>query len=97
MVCWHLLNGYSVFRAVNFQEQRVAACKMITLTVETKQFDRKMFDKEMRVHSVLKHVNVLEFMNAAVVEPNGKGNYYPGIYSELTSIVDWRPNLIWLM
>jgi serine/threonine-protein kinase Chk1 len=72
----------SVFRAIHFSEQRVAACKMIILTVETKQFDRKMFDKEMRVHSALKHANVLEFLNAVVVEPNVKTSYHPGIYSE---------------
>jgi hypothetical protein len=32
------------------------------------------------VHSVLKHTNVLEFLNAVIVEPNGKSHYYPGIY-----------------
>jgi serine/threonine-protein kinase Chk1 len=69
-----------VFRAVHLQEQRVAACKIIALTSETKPFDRKMFEKEMRVHSALKHVNILEFLNAVIVEPNGKTHYYPGIY-----------------
>ena len=69
-----------VFRAVHFQEHRVAACKVVTLTPETKPYDRKMIEKEMQVHSALKHANVLEFMNAVVVEANGKSRYHPGIY-----------------
>lgn len=58
----------------------MAACKLISLTPETPDKDRKMFDKEMRVHSALKHTNVLEFMNAVVVDPKQKSSYVPGIY-----------------
>jgi serine/threonine-protein kinase Chk1 len=71
---------FRVFRAVHFQEHRVAACKVVTLTPETKPYDRKMIEKEMQVHSALKHANVLEFINAVVVEANGKSRYHPGIY-----------------
>ena len=39
-----------------------------------------MIEKEMQVHSALKHPNVLEFMNAVIVEPNGRPRYHPGIY-----------------
>lgn len=42
--------------------------------------DRKMLDKEIRVHSAMKHVNVLEFLNAVIVEPDGRTKYFPGIY-----------------
>lgn len=71
---------YRVFRAVHIQDHRVAACKMVILTPETTEHERKMLDKEMRVHSALKHTNVLEFINAVVVEPNKSSPYYPGLY-----------------
>lgn len=72
--------NFRVFRAVHFEEHRVAACKVVILTPETKPYDRKMIEKEMQVHSALKHPNVLEFMNAVVVEANGRSRYHPGIY-----------------
>ena len=34
----------------------------------------------MRVHSALKHKNVLEFLNAVVVELKHRHIYHPGIY-----------------
>jgi serine/threonine-protein kinase Chk1 len=34
----------------------------------------------MKVHSALKHINVLEFLNAVVVEPKHKQHFVPGIY-----------------
>jgi len=71
---------YSVFRAVNIADHCVAACKLIALTGETTEKDRKTDKKEMRVHLALKHIHVLEFMNAAVVEPKHKQHYIPGIY-----------------
>jgi serine/threonine-protein kinase Chk1 len=58
----------------------VAACKVVALTPETKPYDRKMIEKEMQVHSALKHPNVLEFINAIIVEANGRSRYHPGIY-----------------
>ena len=58
----------------------MAACKVVALAPETKPYDRKMIEKEMQVHSALKHSNVLEFINAIVVEANGKSRYHPGIY-----------------
>ena len=39
-----------------------------------------MLDKEIRVHSAMKHINVLEFFNAVIVEPEAKTKYYPAIY-----------------
>ena len=77
---YHLHRCFSVFRAVCFEEHRVAACKVVALTPETKPYDRKMIEKEMQVHSALKHANVLEFMNAIIVEANGRSRYHPGIY-----------------
>jgi serine/threonine-protein kinase Chk1 len=65
---------------VNVEDHRVAACKLISLSENTTEKDRKMIDKEMRVHSALKHENVLEFMNAVVVEPKHRHHYVPGIY-----------------
>lgn len=69
-----------VFRAVNFEDHRVAACKLVSLSPEASEKDRKIVDKEMRVHSALKHINVLEFINASVVEPGHGHRYVPGIY-----------------
>lgn len=76
----HLSRCFRVFRAVHFEEHRVAACKVVTLTPETKPNDRKMIEKEIQVHSALKHPNVLEFINAVIVEANGRPRYHPGIY-----------------
>jgi len=69
-----------VYRAVNFDDHRVAACKVITLTAETTGRDRKILEKEMRVHSALKHENILEFISAVIVEPNQTTPYVPGVY-----------------
>jgi serine/threonine-protein kinase Chk1 len=69
-----------VFRAVNVEDHRVAACKLIQLSEDNMERDRKLVDKEMRVHSALKHINVLEFLNAVVVDPKHKHHYVPGIY-----------------
>ncbi|KAF7760630.1 hypothetical protein Agabi119p4_10039 [Agaricus bisporus var. burnettii] len=70
----------SVFRAVNVAEHRVAACKVISLTPATTDKQRKTIEKEMRVHAALKHSNVLEFLNAVVVELKHAHLYFPGIY-----------------
>ncbi|KAF9030295.1 Pkinase-domain-containing protein [Hymenopellis radicata] len=73
--------GFStVFRAVNVSEQRIAACKVIAITTATTDKERKTFEKEMRVHSALKHMNILEFLNAVVVELKHQHTYHPGIY-----------------
>ncbi|RDB27406.1 Serine/threonine-protein kinase CHK1 [Hypsizygus marmoreus] len=73
--------GFSrVFRAVNFDEHRVAACKYIAFTDQSTDAERKTIEKEMRIHSALKHKNVLEFMNAVVVELKHAHLYCPGIY-----------------
>lgn len=69
-----------VFEAVNFNDHRVAACKVILITESTSEKDRKNVEKEMRVHSALKHQHVLEFLNAVVVEMKHKAIYIPGIY-----------------
>lgn len=71
---------HSVFRAVNVDEHRVAACKIIAITEQSTDKERKTIEKEMRVHAALKHQNVLEFLNAVVVEPKHKHIYFPGIY-----------------
>ncbi|KAI0300081.1 CAMK/CAMKL/CHK1 protein kinase [Multifurca ochricompacta] len=73
--------GFStVFQAVNTQDHRVAACKVVALTLKTTQAGRKAIDKEMRVHAALKHKNVLEFLSAVVVESGTESPYIPAIY-----------------
>jgi len=69
-----------VFQAVNTQDHRVAACKVVALTSKTTQADRKSLDKEMRVHAALKHANVLEFLTAVIVELGTESPYVPAIY-----------------
>jgi len=70
----------SVFRAVDIENHQVAACKLIYITDETTDKERKTVDKEMKIHAALKHRNVLEFVSAVVVEPKYKHHYVPGIY-----------------
>ncbi|KAF5357572.1 hypothetical protein D9757_013018 [Collybiopsis confluens] len=73
--------GFSiVFRAVNIPEHRVAACKVILLTDQSTDKDRKIIDKELKIHSILKHIHVLEYIGAVTVEPKYKDHYIPGIY-----------------
>ncbi|KAJ7017039.1 kinase-like domain-containing protein [Mycena alexandri] len=73
--------GFSkVFRAVNIQEHRVAACKVIVLTPDTSEKDRKTIEKEMRIHAALKHINILEFKDAVVVELKHQQHFVPGFY-----------------
>lgn len=69
-----------MFQAVNISDHRVAACKLIRLTEGTSEKDRKNVEKEMRIHAALKHTNVLEFLNAVVVELKHQATYVPGIY-----------------
>jgi len=75
-----LITYISVYQAVHVEDHRVAACKVVSLTKSTTAVERKTLDKEMRVHAALKHSNVLEFLNAAVVEPDCKSPYFPAIY-----------------
>ncbi|KZT71090.1 CAMK/CAMKL/CHK1 protein kinase [Daedalea quercina L-15889] len=74
--------GFStVYRAVNFDSHEVAAVKLVRLTSETTEKERKTLDKEMRIHAALKHENILEFKTAIIVEPNQPKSIYPaGIY-----------------
>lgn len=69
-----------MFQAVDVKNHRVAACKLIYITDETTDKDRKTVDKEMKIHTALKHQNVLEFISAVVVEFKYKHHYVPGIY-----------------
>ena len=39
-----------------------------------------MFDKEIKVHSALKHKNVLDFISVLIVEPDKPNGWFPGIY-----------------
>ncbi|KAE9394336.1 CAMK/CAMKL/CHK1 protein kinase [Gymnopus androsaceus JB14] len=70
----------SVFRAVNVEEHRVAACKVVLFNDQTTEKDRKNIEKEIRVHSLLKHVHVLEFISAIAVERKHQDLFVPGIY-----------------
>jgi serine/threonine-protein kinase Chk1 len=53
---------------------------LIQLTPQTSDKERKTIEKEIRIHAALKHENVLQFITASVVEPDGTHIYVPGIY-----------------
>ncbi|EIW85898.1 CAMK CAMKL CHK1 protein kinase [Coniophora puteana RWD-64-598 SS2] len=73
----------TVFRAVNIEKHTVAACKVIHISENTTEKERTSVDKEIRIHTVLKHRNVLEFLHAIVVDLKYKDKYVPGIYMVL--------------
>ena len=51
------------------------------VTTDTTDKERKTIDKEMRIHSQLKHINILEFIDAIIIEAGQPNNPYPaGIY-----------------
>ena len=70
----------SVYRATNSTLDIVVACKVVPLTPGTTKQERKELHKEIQVHSTLKHLNILEFINAVIVEPDGKSPWIPGAY-----------------
>ncbi|KAF8514984.1 kinase-like domain-containing protein [Gautieria morchelliformis] len=73
--------GFStVYRATNSKLDVVAACKVVPLTPETTKQERKTLNKEIQVHGSLKHINILEFINAVIVEPDGKSPWFPAAY-----------------
>lgn len=70
----------SVFRAVNIENHQAAACKVIFIKEQTTEKERVVVEKEMRIHRLLKHKHILEFLHASVVERKYKDRYVPGIY-----------------
>lgn len=78
--CRSTLTSGSVYRATNYETSEVAACKVISITSEMTSAERKVLSKEMHVHSIMKHPNVLEFYKAIIVEENNTQGYYPAYY-----------------
>ncbi|KAI0643986.1 CAMK/CAMKL/CHK1 protein kinase [Trametes meyenii] len=75
--------GFStVYQAVNVEKGRVAACKVIAITPETTEAQLKTIDKEIRVHSALKHLHILELIGAAKLTPERAiaSGHFPGMY-----------------
>ena len=69
-----------MYRAVNLEEERVGACKVVDLTPKTTDEERRTLKKEMKSHSRMHHPNVIEFYNAVIVEPGSSTQYYPAVY-----------------
>ncbi|KAH6869360.1 hypothetical protein BKA70DRAFT_1452017 [Coprinopsis sp. MPI-PUGE-AT-0042] len=68
--------GFSmVYKSVNFTTQRAAACKLISLAESTSEKERKTLDKKIKVHTALKHINILEFLNVLIVDLKHKLSY----------------------
>jgi hypothetical protein len=76
----HLPTNNSVYRAVNRDNDHVAACKIVLFTPSTSEIARKNAEKEMRVHAVMTHANVLKFCSAVIVEQEYGDIYVPGAY-----------------
>ena len=51
----------------------------MSLTEQTTPEARKALEKEMKIHSALKHRNVLGFIGAKVVDPE-RTDYFPAVY-----------------
>ncbi|KDN36029.1 hypothetical protein RSAG8_11115, partial [Rhizoctonia solani AG-8 WAC10335] len=72
--------GFSrVFRAINYETRATAACKVVLITSDTPPAQRKDLEKEIKVHSLLKHINVLEFLRCKTIEES-ESKYVPGVY-----------------
>lgn len=65
---------------MNREDDHVAACKLVSLNVSTSAEEHKTVEREMRVHTGLKHANVLVLLNAVVVKPEHGDIYVPGYY-----------------
>ncbi|KEP55815.1 CAMK/CAMKL/Chk1 kinase [Rhizoctonia solani 123E] len=73
--------GFSrVFRAINYETRATAACKVVLITSDTPPAQRKDLEKEIKVHSLLKHINVLEFLRYKTIEESEPSKYVPGVY-----------------
>ncbi|KAH9846911.1 CAMK/CAMKL/CHK1 protein kinase [Lenzites betulinus] len=75
--------GFSVvYQAVNVDKGRVAACKVIAITPESNEAQLKAIEKEIRVHSALKHRHILELIGAAKLLPDraALSGHFPGMY-----------------
>ncbi|CAE6447974.1 unnamed protein product [Rhizoctonia solani] len=73
--------GFSkVFRAINYETRATAACKVVLITSDTPPAQRKDLEKEIKVHSLLKHINVLEFLRCKTIEESESSKYVPGVY-----------------
>ncbi|KAJ7231194.1 hypothetical protein C8J57DRAFT_1533804 [Mycena rebaudengoi] len=73
-----------VFHAVNMQEYCVATCKVPVLTSDTTEKVIKAANKEMCIHTTLKHANILKFLNATVVGLKYQDRFVLGIYMLLS-------------
>ncbi|KAH0578175.1 hypothetical protein H2248_004050 [Termitomyces sp. 'cryptogamus'] len=69
-----------IFHTVNFLMHLVTACKLITFTPTTTPTTCKFTEKEIRIHSILKHPHILKFLNAIVVKTKHAHLYMLGIY-----------------
>lgn len=73
-----------VYLAYNPSTQFTAACKVISIASsspaenEPPRPTRKELEKEVKVHRMLKHSNILEFLDAVLVEENS--GWVPGLF-----------------
>lgn len=78
--------SHSVFRAVNgaSAQHPQAAVKVVSYasTSVRQPIDRRALQKEVQIHSILKHKNVLEFLGSVeyAIGSSAPSNYVRGLY-----------------
>ena len=68
-----------MYKAINFEKRRVAACKVVLIDKETTKHAMQGLNREVTVQKKLKHIHVLEMLEGAFV-PLAQTKYYPGMY-----------------
>ena len=90
--CASVLTILRVFRAINAKvpAHRVAAIKVVSYAKPSSESsrlqhppDRQALRKEVQIHQVLKHKNVLEFLGVEEYLRDASSNYVPGLYMVL--------------
>lgn len=71
-----------MFRAIDDEQGRVAACKVVNLFVPGKDAPNiKELQKEVQVHKSLRNAYILEFIHNELVEQaKEREGYVPGLY-----------------
>ncbi|KAJ7082465.1 kinase-like domain-containing protein, partial [Mycena belliarum] len=70
-----------VYRAVHPSRSRVLACKVVPVTPDTTDLQLRAIQRELTIHSALRHRNIVQYVDAARVDKSAK--FVKGYYSLL--------------